>query len=87
MESHGAIILTGESRRNLRKICTSATLSNTNPTWTNPGLKIQDTFRAENGNTRFLRNVSVTRQNTIIVTNVIIPMKSIGHRLTWSFEI
>jgi hypothetical protein len=86
MESHGGMILTGESRRNLRKICTSATLSNTNPTCTNPGLKIQDTFRAENGNTRFLRN-SVTRQNTIIVTNLIIPMKSIGHRLTWSFEI
>jgi hypothetical protein len=31
------IILTGENRRTRRKTCTSATLSTTNPTWTDPG--------------------------------------------------
>jgi hypothetical protein len=30
-------ILTGENRRTRRKICPSATLSTTNPTWIDPG--------------------------------------------------
>jgi hypothetical protein len=42
LESDGGIILTGENRRTRRKTCPSATLSTTNPTWTdqgaNPGL-------------------------------------------------
>jgi len=37
MESHGGIILTGENRRTRRKTCPSATLSTTNPTWTDTG--------------------------------------------------
>jgi hypothetical protein len=40
---NGGMILTGENRRTRRKPCTSATLSNTNPTWmdpnANPGLR------------------------------------------------
>jgi hypothetical protein len=36
MDRHGGKILTGENRRTWRKICTSATLFTTNPTWTNP---------------------------------------------------
>ena len=31
--------LTGENRRTRRKTCPSATLSTTNPTWTDPGLR------------------------------------------------
>jgi hypothetical protein len=38
-ESHGGMILTGENRRTRRKTCSSATLSATNPTWTNAGLR------------------------------------------------
>jgi hypothetical protein len=38
MESHGGIILTGEKRRIRRKSYPSATLSITNPTWTDPGV-------------------------------------------------
>jgi hypothetical protein len=42
MESYDGMILTGENRRTQRKICPSATLSTTNPTWVdlgfNPGL-------------------------------------------------
>jgi hypothetical protein len=33
------MILTGWSRRTLREACPSATLSTTNPTWTDPGAK------------------------------------------------
>jgi hypothetical protein len=33
MESHGGMILTGENRKSQSKICPSATLSTTNPTW------------------------------------------------------
>jgi hypothetical protein len=39
MESHGGIIFTGENRRTLRKTCPIATLSTTNPTWTDLGAK------------------------------------------------
>jgi hypothetical protein len=39
MESHGGMILTGKTRRTLRKTCASATLSTTNPTRTDPGAK------------------------------------------------
>jgi hypothetical protein len=43
LESDGGMILTGENRRTRRKTCPSATLSTTNPTWTdlgaNPGLR------------------------------------------------
>jgi hypothetical protein len=35
--SNGGIILTGENRRTRRKTCPSATLSTTNPTWTDLG--------------------------------------------------
>jgi hypothetical protein len=38
MESHGEMILTGEKRRIRRKSYPSATLSITNPTWTDPGV-------------------------------------------------
>jgi hypothetical protein len=37
LESDGGMILTGENRRTQRKICPSATLSTTNPTWIDPG--------------------------------------------------
>jgi hypothetical protein len=36
MENHGGMILTGETEE-LEKTCPSATLSTTNPTWTDPG--------------------------------------------------
>jgi hypothetical protein len=39
-ENHGWMILTGENQRTRRKTCPSATLSTTNPTWTDPGLCI-----------------------------------------------
>jgi hypothetical protein len=39
MESHGGMILTGEKRRTLRNTLASATLSTTNPTWTDWGAK------------------------------------------------
>jgi hypothetical protein len=43
LESDGGMILTGESRRTLRKTCPSATFSTTNPIWidqdVNPGLR------------------------------------------------
>jgi hypothetical protein len=35
--SPGGMILTGETRKTRRKTCPSATLSTTNPTWTEPG--------------------------------------------------
>jgi hypothetical protein len=38
MESHGGMILTGKNRSTPRKNCPCATLSTTNPTWTDPGL-------------------------------------------------
>jgi hypothetical protein len=45
MESHGGMILTVGKRRTLRKASSSATLSITNTTWTdpatNPGLRIE----------------------------------------------
>jgi hypothetical protein len=37
MDSHGGMMLTGESRRNSEKPCLSATLPTTNPTWTDQG--------------------------------------------------
>jgi hypothetical protein len=37
MESHGGMILAGESRRTPRETCPSVTLSATNNTWTDPG--------------------------------------------------
>jgi hypothetical protein len=37
IESHSEIILTGENQVTWRKTCPSATLSTTNPTWTEPG--------------------------------------------------
>jgi hypothetical protein len=37
MKSHGGMILTGENLRTQRSTCPSATLSTTNPTWTDPG--------------------------------------------------
>jgi hypothetical protein len=43
MESQGGSLVSGRSRRPLREICPSATLSTTNPTWHNlsakPGLR------------------------------------------------
>jgi hypothetical protein len=36
IESHCGMIMTGENRRTRRKTCTSATLSTTNLTWTEP---------------------------------------------------
>jgi hypothetical protein len=39
MENDGGMILTGENRRTLKKTIPSATLSTTNPTWINPGLR------------------------------------------------
>jgi hypothetical protein len=39
MGSHGGMTLTGETRRTLRKTFPSATLSTTNSTWTNAGLR------------------------------------------------
>jgi hypothetical protein len=38
MESYGGITLTGVNRRTLRITCHSATLSTTNPTWTDLGV-------------------------------------------------
>jgi hypothetical protein len=38
MDGHGGMILTEENRRTRRRTCPSATLSTTNPTWTDPGL-------------------------------------------------
>jgi hypothetical protein len=40
MESHGGMTLTGENRRTRRKTRPSATLSTTNPTWTDPGTNL-----------------------------------------------
>jgi hypothetical protein len=37
--STGGMKLTGENRSTWRKTCPSATLSTTNPTWTDPGLR------------------------------------------------
>jgi hypothetical protein len=37
MENHGGMILKGEKRRTWRKLCLRATLSTTNPTYTDPG--------------------------------------------------
>jgi hypothetical protein len=39
LESDGGMILTGENRTTRRKTCPSATLSTTNPTWTDLGAK------------------------------------------------
>jgi hypothetical protein len=39
MESHGGMMLTAENERTCRETCPSATLSITNPTWTDPGAK------------------------------------------------
>jgi hypothetical protein len=39
MESDGGMILTGENRRTRKKTCPSATLSTTNPIWTDPCAK------------------------------------------------
>jgi hypothetical protein len=43
VESHGGMILTAENLRTQRKVCASASLSTTNPTWidrrANPGLR------------------------------------------------
>jgi hypothetical protein len=36
----GGMIMTGENRRTRRKTCLSATLSTTNPTWIDPGVKL-----------------------------------------------
>jgi hypothetical protein len=38
MESNDGMILTGVNQRTWRKTCPSATLSTTNPTWTNLAL-------------------------------------------------
>jgi hypothetical protein len=38
MESHGGMILTAEIQRTRRGTFPGATLSTTNPTWTDPGL-------------------------------------------------
>jgi hypothetical protein len=38
VDSHIGMMLTGENRRTRRETCPSATLSTTNPTWTDPGL-------------------------------------------------
>jgi hypothetical protein len=40
MESNGGMILTGENQRTLRRTCSSATLSTTNPTWTDLGINL-----------------------------------------------
>jgi hypothetical protein len=40
VESHGGMILTWENQRAQRKICPSATLSTTNPTWTDLGTNL-----------------------------------------------
>jgi hypothetical protein len=54
-ESHGGMILTGKKRITLRKLYFSATMSTTNPTWTdrgeNPGFrgKKQATNRLSHG--------------------------------------
>jgi hypothetical protein len=40
MESHGGIILTGETEKKQEKTCPSATLSAINPTWTDPGANL-----------------------------------------------
>jgi hypothetical protein len=40
MEKHGGMVLTGENQRTCRKSCPSATLSTTNPTQTDPGMKL-----------------------------------------------
>jgi hypothetical protein len=37
MESYGGMILTGENRSTRRETCPSATMSSTNPTYTEPG--------------------------------------------------
>jgi hypothetical protein len=38
MESYSGMILTGEDRKTRRKLCPSAALSTTNPTWTDLGM-------------------------------------------------
>jgi hypothetical protein len=40
MESNGGMILTRENQRTLRRTCPSATLSTTNPTWTDLGINL-----------------------------------------------
>ena len=56
--------LTGENRHTRRKTCPSATLSTTNPTWTDPGsnLGLRDerpaTYRLSHG-TAFLTELNV----------------------------
>jgi hypothetical protein len=45
MDSHGGMILTGESQRTWSKTCPSATLPTTNTTWIDPGAK--SVFRGE----------------------------------------
>jgi hypothetical protein len=40
MENHGGIIFTAKNRRTRRKPCLSATLSTTNPTWTDQGTNL-----------------------------------------------
>jgi hypothetical protein len=39
MYNHGGMILTEENHRTRRKTCLIATMSTTNPTWTDPGLR------------------------------------------------
>jgi hypothetical protein len=39
VESHGGMILTGETKELKRKTCPSATLYTTNPTWIDLGLR------------------------------------------------
>jgi hypothetical protein len=40
LESDGGMILTGENQKLGEKTCTSATLSTTSPTWTDPGANL-----------------------------------------------
>jgi hypothetical protein len=40
LESHGGMMLTDENQRTQRETCPSATLSTTNPTWTDPSTNL-----------------------------------------------
>jgi hypothetical protein len=67
------VILTGEKRRTLRKTCASATLSTTNPTSTDPGL------RGERPVTNDLNHGTSTIHITKYQKNCIFPATDLPH--------
>jgi hypothetical protein len=65
MESDGGMTLTGESRSTRSKTYPSATLSTTNPTWTDPGAN--QGLRGEKPSTNHLSHGTASNDVTSLV--------------------